>query len=258
MNRRTFLGTLGSGSVANFAVGQSLVDTLATGDREWVNTFRYGDAGRYDSVNVEIYKPTHTDSVYRYWSRIGAQNVLGQATDDGYISGYQITEWNIDWTADCDGDLLAQWNDYRTKQGWTRDGSHQLIVNCGDPGPAGKAGSGDAWRTDRSCWVKTYHNEKDELPFKHTVAHEVLHNYYSSLDCETVKSLTGPHNSEHSLGTVIDRDGQNLGTPLADPDHWSAGRCSYYGESTDGATMTLSACEKQALKYSADHWNGRH
>lgn len=258
MNRRTFLGAVGPGPVANFTVGQGLFDTAVTSEREWVNSFSYGDTNSYDSVNVEIYKPTYVDSEYRHWARVGAQDVFAQATDDGYISGYKVTEWNIDWSANCNSKLLTQWDDYRTKQGWTEDGSHQLVVNCGDPGAAGKAGAGDGWQTDRSCWVKTYGNQKKRLPYKHTAAHEILHNFYSNLACDGVKSLTGPHNSEHSLGTVLGGSGQNLETPMADENQWSDGSCKYYGESYDGPTMEMSTCEKQALEYSAEHWDGQH
>src|SRR6056297_3138007 len=118
MKRRSFLKSVGTGSVATFAVGQS-ASTAAAASREWINSFEYGDPNAYDSVNVEIYKPTYVDSEHRYWARLGAQDVFGQATDNGYISGYEITEWNIDFSVDCDGDILTQWDDYRTNEGWT-------------------------------------------------------------------------------------------------------------------------------------------
>lgn len=257
MNRRKFLSTVGTGSVASFAVGQSVVDTASAASREWINSFSYGTTGNYDSVNIEIYKPTFVDSEYRYWSRLAAQDVFGQATDDGYISGYEITEWNIDWSADCDGDILTQWDDYRTNQGWTAAGSHQLVVNCGGS-VAGKAGAGDAWQTDRSCYAKTYGNDKNKLPFKHNAAHEMLHNHVSSLACDKVQSLEGPDNDDHSLGDVVSRNGQDLETPLAEKSTWDHGSCPYYGSTYDGQTMEMSYCEKKALEYSAEHWDGQH
>lgn len=258
MNRRAFLRSIGTGSVASVAVGQQVVDTAAAAGREWVNSFSYGDTDSYDSVNVEIYKPRFVDSEYRYWARLGAQDVFGQATDDGYISGYEITEWNVDdFYVDCDGDILTQWDDYRTNQGWTTDGSHFIAVNCSG-NPAGKAGAGDSFKTDRSCYAKTYGNDDSKTSFKQTAAHEMLHNHISSLACEEVQSLTGPDNSEHSLGTVYYQDGQDLETPLAGKNHWADGECTYYGDTYDGITMDLSDCTKQALARSAAHWDGQH
>lgn len=257
MDRRKFLKSVGTGSVATFAVGAT-ASTAAAASREWINSFTYGDASAYDSVNVEIYKPKYVDSEFRYWARLGAQDVFGEATDEGYISGYEITEWNIDdFYVDCDGDILTQWDDYRTNQGWTTDGSHFLAVNCSGS-PAGKAGAGDSWKTDRSCYAKTYGNDKNKLPFKHTSAHEMLHNHLSSLACDEVQSLTGPDNSEHSLGDVFYVDGEHLETPMAGKNHWDDGECVYYGDSYDGQTMDLSSCTKQALEYSAEHWDGQH
>jgi hypothetical protein len=257
MNRRSFLKSVGTGSVATFAVGQS-AGTAVAASREWINSFEYGDPNAYDSVNIEIYKPTYVDSEHRYWARLGAQDVFGQATDDGYISGYEITEWNIDdFSVDCDGDILTQWDDYRTNQGWTADGSHFIAVNCSGS-PAGKASAGDSWKTDRSCYAKTYGNDKDKLPFKHTSAHEMLHNYLSSLACDEVQTLTGSDNSEHSLGDVFYVNGEYLESPMAGKNHWDDGECKYYGDSYDGQTMTLSSCTEQALEYSAEHWDGQH
>ncbi|WP_276300005.1 hypothetical protein [Halorussus lipolyticus] len=256
MNRRSFLKSVGTGSVASFTVGAT-ASTASAASREWINSFEYGDPSAYDSVNVEIYKPTYVDSKHRYWARLGAQDVFGQATDNGYISGYEITEWNIDFSVDCDGDILTQWDDYRTNEGWTADGSHFLAVNCGGS-PAGKASAGDAWKTDRSCYAKTYGNDKDKLAFKHTSAHEMLHNHLSSLACSEVQSLTGPDNSEHSLGDVFSIDGQDLETPMAGKNHWADGDCAYYGDTYDGRTMELSPCTQQALEDSAEHWDNQH
>ncbi len=257
MNRRSFIKSLGTGAITTAALGNSVVRPVEAAGREWINSFSYGETGNYDSVNIEIYKPTFVDSEYRYWSRLGAQDVFGQATDNGYISGYEITEWNIDWSADCDGDILTQWDDYRVNQGWTANGSHQLVVNCGG-NPAGKAGLGDAWKQDRSCYAKTYGNDKNKLPFKHTAAHEMLHNHYSSLACDKVKNLTGPDNSEHALGDVLSRNGQNLETPMAGKKHWADGDCVYHGDSYDGQTMEMCYCEQKALEYSAEHWDSQH
>jgi hypothetical protein len=244
--------------MASVAVGQAVVGTVAADSRDWVNSFEYGNPDAYDSVNVEIYKPKFVDSEYRYWARLGAQDVFGEATDDGYISGYQITEWNVDdFYVDCDGNILDQWDTYRTDQGWTADGSHFLAVNCSGS-PAGKAGAGDSWKTDRSCYAKTYGNDKDKLPFKHTAAHEMLHNHISSLACEQVESLTCSHNSEHSLGDVFYVDGRYLETPMAGKKHWDGGDCVYNGDSYDGRTMDLSYCTKQALEDSAEHWDNQH
>lgn len=257
MDRRTFLRTVSTGSVASFTVVSS-VDTAAAASREWVNSFEYGDTSSYDSVNVEIYKPKYAASEYRWWARQAAQNVFGQATDDGYISGYEVTEWNIDdFYVDCGGDILDQWDTYRTDQGWTADGSHFLAVNCSGS-PAGAAGAGDSWKTDRSCYAKTYGNDESEDSFKHTAAHEMIHNHISSLACDDVQSLTCSHNSEHSLGDVLYRDGQYLESPMAGKEHWDGGDCVYYGDSYDGITMELSYCTEQALSHSADHWDGQH
>jgi hypothetical protein len=258
MKRRKFLQAVGTGSVASFTVASS-AETAAASSREWINSFEYGTTGNYDSVNVEIYKPKFVDSEYRYWARLGAQDVFGQATDNGYISRYEITEWNADdFYVDCDGDILDQWDTYRTDQGWTADGSHFIAVNCGGS-PAGAASpSGDSWKTDRSSYAKTYGNDDGKQSFKHTAAHEMLHNHLSSYGCDDVQSLTCSHNSEHSLGDVVYRDGQYLETPMAGKKHWDGGDCVYYGDDYDGITMDLSSCTQQALAYSAEHHDDQH
>lgn len=257
MDRRKFLRSVGTGSVASFTVGQKTIDTAAAASRYWENTYTYGDTDNYDSVNIEIYKAYYADSTYRTYARQAAENIFGQATDDGYISGYEITEWDTDFSiSDCDGKVLGEWHDFRTTQtSWDSIGVHHLVTACGGK-PPGKAGGAD-WDNDRSCYARTNGNDKSELPFKHTTAMEILHSVSSHKACDEVAKLTDQTN-DHALGTVKDIDGQKLETPMAAKGSWSDGDCYYDGDSKDGLTMQLSWCMKEAMSRSAAHWNGWH
>ena len=256
MERRKFLRSVGTGSIASIAVGQQTIDTAAAATRDWINSFEYGnyDPNAYDSVNVEIYKANYADSTYRWYARQAAQNIFGQAVDEGYISSYQITEWNTDFSIDtCDDTVRGQWHTFRTEQtNWDSVGIHHLVTAC-DGNPPGKAG-GANWDNDRSCYARTYGNGKSELPFKHTCAMEMLHSVSSHKACEEVQKLTD-YTNDHALGTVKYIDGQYLETPMASKGTWADGDCPYTGDSKDGLTMDLSYCMKRAMALSAEHWD---
>lgn len=254
MQRRKYLKAVGAGALGTAAA----TGTATAATREWVDSYDYGDTGSYDSVNVEIYRAYYADGIYRYYARQAAENVFQQATDGGYISGYDITTWNIDWSVGDCTDIWSEWHDFRTTQtSWDSIGTHFLVTACGSD-DLGNGSPVPTWDNDGSAYARTSGNDRPVDKFKHTVGMELLHSFIDKNNCCEVQDMTGPNNSEHSLGTVKDIDGQKLETPMATKGTWDVGWCDYDGDYKDGITMDTSYCSKQCLSYSADHADGRH
>lgn len=256
MQRRKYLKAFGTGAITTGA----LTGTAAAATREWVDSYYYGDSdtSNYNTPNVEIYRAANADGIYRYYARQATENVLKQLTDAGDIAGYKVTTWNTDWQlSDCT-DIWTEWHNFRENNtSWDDNGVHLLVNRC-DSDALGKGAPVPCWDQDGSAYARTSHDDRPEKPFKHTVAMEVLHSFIDSGSCCDVQDETGPDNSEHSLGTVIDVGGDKLATPMATKPKWDVGECPYSGSSKDGITMQLSDCTHDSMRYSAAHVAGYH
>lgn len=253
MKRRNMLKSVGVGTIGTTA----LANTARAASRSWQYGYSEGDTDSFDSVNVEIYKASPADESYRRDARRAAETVFGQAYDADRIAGYEVTTYNTDYeVADC-SDIWNEWHDFRTQQtDWHEHGIHFLVTAC-DSDALGKGAPKVCWSNDGSGYARTSANSRDSLPFKHTCGMEYLHSFIDK-SCDQVQNLTGPDNDEHSLGSVIDVDGEKLETPIAKQAKWDDGFCDYDGSSKDGLTMQVTYCSKRSLELSAEHDDGQH
>lgn len=191
-------------------------------------------------------------------ARDALRESLGDAYSSGFISGYEIHEYDTDGTLTINpsGAPLQQINEWRDTNGFTENANYIGIHRKSTNSP-GATGGGLAWEQPVPTQISFVKGNPSV-----SAPHECMHAYIQGT-CDYIwnsmiyRSDDNGSPNEHDLGSTINLSGTMLHTPFGGAgasvpsEH---GRCSVSDASVgNGRTQKLSTCTKKALQYSAQH-----
>lgn len=178
--------------------------------------------------------------------RAEAANAAVTSLDDslGYISGYNIHEYNTDCYVDnlyYNSDILNELIDWRNANGFTNDAVHVLVHRAESENPGATYG-GVAWTEPTDVHASTTVGDPPT-----TTSHEIAHAFIDIANCSYVQSMTDDPDNEHELGA--ERNGK--WTPFGGPDPGPNGTCS--ASSASGRGLLYTTCTRKAMEDTANH-----